>query len=429
MNFFESVKIIFDLFSYLPNAMNNEITIERQWLYDQIWKRPATKIAADLGISSSALKKICNAMAIPTPAAGHWVKIEVGKKVKTPELPAANDGTKLSWKIDHKNSSSQKSQKQRVAQIRETLTQLPAVTISTDLDKLHPLVISTRSQIRENAKNLAWDERKDRRRLNAQVSIASLDRTCLFLDSVVRAFETAGYKFRSAQDGKKLKQRSSRYEDRDEPSGICWIEADDEKIEFWLREKKQRVYLPEEKQSWHKNYDEVPSGMLECVLGGAYHRGGRTNWRDGKIQKIEQLIPMMVAEIPIIAKAKKVARDQQARRERRWKYERELWDFEYHRKRLQEDAIKNIIEHASKHQSANIVRQYFEAVKSQFCSQQNTAEPNDNMKAWIQSVEQAIAAMDPVESSRLPWEGGSFVAMMENLSLEPPSPPSDYDED
>lgn len=61
--------------------------IERAWLYGEIWKRPATKIAADLGISSSALKKICDAMDVPTPQVGYWQKLEYGKsqKAKAPE--------------------------------------------------------------------------------------------------------------------------------------------------------------------------------------------------------------------------------------------------------------------------------------------------------------------------------------------------------
>jgi len=409
--------------------MDNKLTIERLWLYEQIWQRPATKIASDLGISSSAIKRICDAMGIPTPGVGHWQKLEYGKKVKVPTLLPVTDGIKTSWTIDHNNSKSQKSQKKRVTQIRETIAQLPNVTLSTDLDNLHSLVISTRAQIREDAKKLEWDKRKNRRRINVKVSEAAMDRACLLLDTIIRACEAAGYEWKCELDTHKPKKSTSPYPDRDEPSGICWIEADGEQIQFWIKEKNQRIYLPEEKQSWYKKYDDVPSGMLECVLGGAYHSGGRTNWRDGKIQKIEELISLMIAEIPVIAKAKKTARDRQARRERRWKYERELWDFEYRQKELQEQALKKFTQHAAEHQSANVARQYLESVKAQLYSEHISDDPNDNMQVWLNWAEQVIAAMDPVQSSRRPWERRSFVAMIENLSLEPPSPPSDCDED
>ncbi len=412
--------------------MNENTTIERAWLYKEIWQRPATKIATDLGISSSALKKICDAMGVPTPQVGHWQKLEYGKKVRTPELPPESDDTKTSWTIDHTNSKSQKVRKQKLDEVRVAVEKAPAVKISTDLEDLHPLVKSTRAQIQEDAKKLSWDKRKNRRRMNAKVSEAALDRTCLILDTLVRGCESAGYTFRCALDANKTQKKQPRYSepyDRDEPSGVCWIEADDEQIGFFLREKSKRVYLPENEQSWYKKYDDIPSGMLECNLGGAYHSGGRTNWKDGKIQKIEELIPMMIAEIPVIAKAKKTERDRQARRERRWKYERELWDFEYRQKELQEQALKKFTQHAAEHQSANVARQYLESVKAQLCSEHISDDPNDNMQVWLNWAKQVIAAMDPVQSSRRPWERRSFVAMIESLSIEPPSPPSDCDEE
>lgn len=351
-------------------------------------------------------------------------------KVKKPKLPKATSETKVTWVIDPLNSQAQKVGRERVEKIREAVEDLPEIPISTDLENLHVLVKATRAQIREDAKNLSWDKRKDRRRMDAQVSLDTLDRTCLILDTIVRGCEAAEYSLKSDQDGKKLKKkRTSYYDDRNEPSGICWIEADGEKIHFSIREKNRRVYLPEQEQSWYKKYDDVPSGMLECALGGSYHSGGRTNWRDGKIQKIEKLIPKMIAEIPIIAKAKKLARERQARRERRWEYERKLWDFEYRRKGLQEEAIKKFVKHASEHQTANMARQYVEAVKAQLCIEAAPGESSEPMHVWLKWAEQAIEAMDPVNIDAPPWSRRSFVEMLENLNLEPPSPPNDYDED
>ena len=63
--------------------------LRRTELYEEVWERPCTKIAADLGISSSALKKICNEMEIPTPPAGHWTRVACGKSVESEPLPEA----------------------------------------------------------------------------------------------------------------------------------------------------------------------------------------------------------------------------------------------------------------------------------------------------------------------------------------------------
>lgn len=56
-------------------------TLERTKLYKDVWSRPCTKITAELGISSSALKRICTEMEIPTPIVGHWTRVQCGKKV------------------------------------------------------------------------------------------------------------------------------------------------------------------------------------------------------------------------------------------------------------------------------------------------------------------------------------------------------------
>jgi hypothetical protein len=55
--------------------------LERSKLYQDVWSRPCMKIAAGLGISSSALKRICTEMDIPAPVAGYWTRVQCGKKV------------------------------------------------------------------------------------------------------------------------------------------------------------------------------------------------------------------------------------------------------------------------------------------------------------------------------------------------------------
>jgi hypothetical protein len=43
-------------------------------LAELVWKQPATKLAIELGISSSAIKKHCKLRGIPTPPRGYWAK-------------------------------------------------------------------------------------------------------------------------------------------------------------------------------------------------------------------------------------------------------------------------------------------------------------------------------------------------------------------
>lgn len=409
--------------------MTVQKTIERAWLYKEMWKRPATKIAAELGISSSALKRICDAMDIPTPMVGHWQKKEYGKKVSTPKLPPLREGIKTSWTIDYANSKAQKTRLERKPAVQKVAQKEPEIEISKDLDNLHPLVKSTRAQVREKHKNISWDRRKNRRRINCDVSLDMLDRASLILDTLVKSTESMGYIWRSGLDGWKKPKRKpspySRYDDNPEPSGICWLEVDGERIEFSVREPYKRVYLPEEEQTWLKKYDEVRTGLLECKIGDLYSYSGRANWRDGKIQRVEKLLPKMLSEFPHVASAIKQSREEHARWQREREYERELSNFEWERSRLWDDAHENFLKDAKAFKSYNVARDYLEAVKTQITqlTRQNSAD--ENAAKWISWAEKIISSMDPTQRELPPWQQETFTKAIEHLKLEPPQRPSD----
>ncbi|WP_156395320.1 hypothetical protein [Achromobacter sp. Root565] len=48
-----------------------------------------TKLCQEYGLSDNGLRKICKALAVPTPPAGHWMKLEAGKPVERTPLPPA----------------------------------------------------------------------------------------------------------------------------------------------------------------------------------------------------------------------------------------------------------------------------------------------------------------------------------------------------
>src|SRR6056297_1088286 len=65
--------------------------LSRQDLYSQVWERPVTKVAADLGISAVALHKICRKHRVPVPPRGYWAKVAAGRPVIAAKLPTVKD--------------------------------------------------------------------------------------------------------------------------------------------------------------------------------------------------------------------------------------------------------------------------------------------------------------------------------------------------
>ena len=221
--------------------------LERSKLYKDVWSRPCTRIAAELGISSSALKRICTEMDIPTPVAGYWTRVQCGKKVSKDPLPKAKKETRLTWDVDLDNSKRQKTERvrkqkevQEVAEMVEIKT-LPVITIAADLENLHPLVKATRTQLREEWSNKPWDQRKERKHFDARVFESSLDRALLFLDAYARGVESLGLKFRcDLDDAEPAKPRHEYgYYREQRPSPVCWVEASGVRVSFVLKEKRK----------------------------------------------------------------------------------------------------------------------------------------------------------------------------------------------
>ena len=60
----------------------------REGLYELVWSEAMATLAPKLGISDVGLKKRCANQGVPTPPRGSWAKLEAGKKVTKPKLPA-----------------------------------------------------------------------------------------------------------------------------------------------------------------------------------------------------------------------------------------------------------------------------------------------------------------------------------------------------
>ncbi len=60
----------------------------REEIFDLVWKKPTTVLAKELGISDSALGKLCKKHQVPKPPRGYWAAIKADKKKRKPALKA-----------------------------------------------------------------------------------------------------------------------------------------------------------------------------------------------------------------------------------------------------------------------------------------------------------------------------------------------------
>jgi hypothetical protein len=67
-------------------------TFTRKELYDLVGSEPMFALSRKYNISDVGLRKICIRMRFPLPKAGHWQKLQFGKKVPKSLLPANYTG-------------------------------------------------------------------------------------------------------------------------------------------------------------------------------------------------------------------------------------------------------------------------------------------------------------------------------------------------
>src|SRR4051812_34329625 len=57
-----------------------------------VWTAPVLEVAERLGVSDTALSKLCRRARIPIPYRGYWARVEAGQSMTPTPLPPAPDG-------------------------------------------------------------------------------------------------------------------------------------------------------------------------------------------------------------------------------------------------------------------------------------------------------------------------------------------------
>lgn len=69
-----------------------EVRVRREQLYELAWSAPMRQLASEFGLSDSGLAKALRQHGIPLPPPGYWNKLQAGKPVRRPPLPARKPG-------------------------------------------------------------------------------------------------------------------------------------------------------------------------------------------------------------------------------------------------------------------------------------------------------------------------------------------------
>ena len=396
----------------------------REELYKLIWKEPVTKVAEKMGVPAPILRKFCHRLNIPTPSSGYWSKLQFGKPVEIPPLPAFEDKEvptldsfqkpKKKKVIEKKpkelakereipqneesagTPSNSDEPKQEVVYIMEE-PQDPREKIQYELKKMdqtvfvvpeilyakNPLIIDTKEYFRgdKNAKYLDKNPYKCKIKspLNIRVQPENLDRALRIFSTIIRVLELRGHQV-VAKD-----------------VNNTYVIVNEEKIPILLYEKNKQI--PNTESNYPK-YLTVPSGKFKFEIPRKKLFSIYTTCiEDSPATRLEEKIISIITKIENEAISIKEDREEMERIRRQQEEERKRRELEEQKKRelakkreKERKELKAAFLSAEYYSWANILRAFVEKYES-FLNEKETIDDEDKEKLnWLK---RKIEWLDP----------------------------------
>jgi len=260
--------------------MNSDTStiLTRERLYELAWQRPLSVIAAELGITGTGLRKICDRYNIPVPPRGHWAKVQHGKPVVTRRLPAPPEGFGGDIVIRRTPAP--------IADQAPVIEDAPDVALVSQPGR-HPLIKAWREDYRAQKHggylHVTWTDIDDRQ--------------MIVLATAFKAWQARGFKVEPYVDERRpqLHQRQR---------GWFWLVDADVRIECRLREKLRQVRqaVPIDRRyiygrDWQQRLE--PAGILHFEIKsylGTGH-GLRRQWEDKAGKTIEDQLGEIIVTV------------------------------------------------------------------------------------------------------------------------------------
>ncbi|WP_375790693.1 hypothetical protein ACE102_25440 [Bradyrhizobium sp. vgs-9] len=255
-----------------------------------------TKVAAGYGVTSAALKKTCNRHKIPTPERGYWAKLEHDKPVRRVPLPKLTDKRLDQVRISGTSAPELPEQVSKAGmEARERLMKAsePAAADATNfLVEEPPVLAATRRAISKARPDAAgFTSAQERGIVSMKIAPGSADRSLQLLARLFLLAETEGYRPKVNESGLELaaEEISIAFGIEERPR-----KNPHEPTAAELKRKEDNLRWGNSRDPWPK-YDYSPSGRLAIIIQANLWSGLRRTWSDGKTQKVEAMLPEIVA--------------------------------------------------------------------------------------------------------------------------------------
>jgi hypothetical protein len=353
-------------------------------LYEEVWKTPISRLAAEYGISDVALAKTCKRFDIPRPGRGHWARLAAGEKIKRPPLPKGVPNrlqTIMLTKVENPTP--------KVARPKP-----PDVPVARALSGAHPAVQAVGASLAE-AKTDTFGRMVIEGPDNPVVAV-TLEvhrRALLILDAVCKAVVARGHAVIHEVTGKAPTKLA--FVVSGEEMGVAIVEQLDRKDHVPTSEEQQRIArgftygIPK--------YDQFAGGKLQLVLVGT--RIPRSSWSDGRKRRLEQWLGHVVIAAEDEVEARRNYREAQERQRQENERRRRAEDKERERAREQKARadhrallIKDLQEMSRNWHAAREIREFLDAVGRAIPE----GKRDKDLVAWLEWAGAITRELDPI---------------------------------
>jgi hypothetical protein len=289
--------------------------LTREQLHALVWKKPMTRLAAELGLSDVGLRKACHRHDVPTPPAGWWAKRAYGKATPIPPLPTTRPAEEV-VSVQGGPAEAVELSTARAA-VRERLE------LTTAEPARSPIVEHTFARLeklksgRDELKRLAGPGL-----VTVAVRPSSRERAAQLLRALIAATTSAGIELA------KVDGESAAFRCDGETVGFELVEVPDRvehvatakelaAVEKWTREREERHakygYWADYGRPYVPKWEDQYNGRLAIRLEAVRARSDDDWWgkqvtrtfTDTRTRDVLKLVPRMVEAVAVIAAAKR----------------------------------------------------------------------------------------------------------------------------
>jgi hypothetical protein len=285
--------------------MEERITLTREQLYDLVWQKPITHLAAEYAISDVGLAKLCARYEIPTPPRGYWAKVEAGRAPRKPKLPASKERSSIELRISKPDADAAAEKDALAISVAEAKRPENRIVVAERLHGPCPLVKEAKATFDNAEPNDNGILAPPTACLDVWVSRGQLARALRIADALLKHFQVRGWRVAIEEGG-------------------TFVDVDDAAIRFSVEEVLEKHEVSEKPEleggyAFHYNRQRIehrPSGALSITIherGKLWGHGGRRNWNESEKFVLEERLHDVVIGMLRLAAAVRADRERKER--------------------------------------------------------------------------------------------------------------------